>query len=110
MAAIAVLLIALGSHAGACRRSACRSGASSAPLRRSAGARGSSRVLRDDAEAGGGLQVAVIQFAITIGAAVGGLMFDAGGLVEFLRLQPPFFLLGSSLAAIAAWLNWEHSK
>ena len=28
-----------------------------------------SRVLRDDAEAGGGLQVAIIQFAITIGAA-----------------------------------------
>ena len=35
--------------------------------------------MRDDAEAGGGLQVAVIQFAIMTGAAVGGLMFDAVG-------------------------------
>ena len=40
------------------------------------------RVMHDEAEAGGGLQVAVIQFAIMIGAAGGGLMFDqpsAGG-------------------------------
>ena len=38
-----------------------------------------SRVLRDDAEAGGGLQVAVIQLAITVGAAIGGLLFDWTG-------------------------------
>jgi predicted MFS family arabinose efflux permease len=33
----------------------------------------------DDAEAGGGLLVAVVQMAITLGAAAGGLLFDAGG-------------------------------
>jgi predicted MFS family arabinose efflux permease len=38
-----------------------------------------SRTLPDDAEAGGGLMVAVIQLAITIGAAGGGLLFDATG-------------------------------
>ncbi|MCD2323054.1 MFS transporter [Sphingomonas sp. IC-56] len=38
-----------------------------------------SRTLPDDAEAGGGLMVAVIQLAITLGAAGGGLMFDAAG-------------------------------
>jgi predicted MFS family arabinose efflux permease len=32
-----------------------------------------------DADAGGGLMVAVIQLAITLGAAGGGLLFDAGG-------------------------------
>jgi predicted MFS family arabinose efflux permease len=37
------------------------------------------RVMPDDAEAGGGLQVAAIQLAITIGAAAGGLLYDAGG-------------------------------
>lgn len=38
-----------------------------------------SRTLPDDAEAGGGLMVAVIQIAITLGAAGGGLLFDLAG-------------------------------
>ena len=37
------------------------------------------RTLPDDTEAGGGLQVAVIQLAITLGALSGGLVFDAVG-------------------------------
>jgi predicted MFS family arabinose efflux permease len=38
-----------------------------------------SRTLPDDAEAGGGLMVAVVQLAIALGAVGGGLLFDAGG-------------------------------
>jgi predicted MFS family arabinose efflux permease len=38
-----------------------------------------SRTLPDAAEAGGGLMVAVIQLAITLGAGGGGLLFDLGG-------------------------------
>jgi predicted MFS family arabinose efflux permease len=38
-----------------------------------------SRVLPDDAEAAGGLMVAVIQMAIALGAAGGGLLYDASG-------------------------------
>lgn len=38
-----------------------------------------SRTLPRDAEAGGGLMVAVVQLAITLGAVVGGLLFDASG-------------------------------
>jgi predicted MFS family arabinose efflux permease len=42
------------------------------------------RTLPDDAEAGGGLMVAVIQFAITLGATMGGVVFDASGpVVDF---------------------------
>jgi predicted MFS family arabinose efflux permease len=37
------------------------------------------RVIPNDLEAGGGLQVALIQFAITFGASVGGLLFDTTG-------------------------------
>jgi predicted MFS family arabinose efflux permease len=37
------------------------------------------RTLPNDADAGGGLMVAVIQLAITAGASGGGLLFDAGG-------------------------------
>ncbi|WP_206665544.1 MFS transporter [Jejubacter calystegiae] len=33
----------------------------------------------DNAEAGGGLMVAVIQMAITLGAGIGGFLFDAVG-------------------------------
>jgi predicted MFS family arabinose efflux permease len=38
-----------------------------------------SKVLPDDAEAGGGLMVAAIQLAITAGAALGGFLYDLGG-------------------------------
>jgi predicted MFS family arabinose efflux permease len=64
------------------------------------------RVLHDEAEAGGGLQVAVIQFAIMVGAAGGGLMFDAAGWWSAFACAAAL-LLGSSLAAVAAWKNWE---
>ena len=36
-------------------------------------------MLPDDAEAGGGLMVAVIQLAIAIGAAAGGVLYDTSG-------------------------------
>ncbi|MBB3409935.1 putative MFS family arabinose efflux permease [Rhizobium sp. BK316] len=61
-----------------------------------------SRVLADEAEAGGGLQVAVIQLAITAGASVGGLLFDALGWWSTFTLSA-VLLCGSSLAAFAAW-------
>ncbi len=67
-----------------------------------------SRVLRDDTEAGGGLQVAVIQLAITVGAAAGGLLFDWTGWWSSFAFAA-VLLLGSSLAAVAAWFEWERS-
>ncbi|MDX0520475.1 MFS transporter [Sinorhizobium medicae] len=63
-----------------------------------------SRVLADDAEAGGGLQVAVIQLAITAGASLGGLLFDALGWWSTFSLSA-LLLFGSSLASFAAWLS-----
>jgi len=67
------------------------------------------RVMHDEAEAGGGLQVAVIQFAIMIGAAGGGLMFDAVGWWSAFAAAAAL-LLGSSLAAFAAWRNWGNTR
>jgi predicted MFS family arabinose efflux permease len=67
------------------------------------------RVMHDEAEAGGGLQVAVIQFAIAVGAAGGGLMFDAVGWWSAFALAAAI-LLGSSLAAVAARRNWESPR
>lgn len=61
-----------------------------------------SRTLADDAEAGGGLQVAVIQLAITSGASLGGLFFDAFGWRSTF-LMSALMLCGSAVLALAAW-------
>ena len=61
-----------------------------------------SRTLPEDAEAGGGLQVAVIQLAITGGAAIGGMLFDAIGWWSAFAFGAAL-LCGSSLLAVAAW-------
>ncbi|MCD5996687.1 MFS transporter [Pseudomonas sp. CDFA 602] len=63
-----------------------------------------SRTLPEDAEAGGGLMVATIQLAITVGAGAGGALFDAHG------WWSPFvfgavMLAGSALAAWGALRN-----
>jgi predicted MFS family arabinose efflux permease len=63
-----------------------------------------SRVLRDEAEAGGGLQVAIIQLAITAGAAIGGVLFDSIGWQSTFAFAA-LLLTGSSFAAIAAWVQ-----
>lgn len=59
------------------------------------------RTMPDDAESGGGLQVATIQLAITSGASIGGILFDsAGWRITFLLAA--VLLAGSSLLALAA--------
>ncbi len=61
-----------------------------------------SRTMADDAEAGGGLQVATIQFAITLGASVGGVLFDEAGW-QTTFVFAAVALVGSSLFAFSAW-------
>jgi predicted MFS family arabinose efflux permease len=61
-----------------------------------------SRTMADDAEAGGGLQVAIIQLAITLGASLGGVLFDGYGWWTTFLLAAGL-LVGSFLFAIAAW-------
>ncbi|CUX52937.1 Transcription regulatory protein OpdE [Agrobacterium fabrum str. J-07] len=61
-----------------------------------------SRTMTEDAEAGGGLQVAVIQLAITLGASIGGILFDGYGWWTTFLLAATL-LVGSCLFAIAAW-------
>jgi predicted MFS family arabinose efflux permease len=61
-----------------------------------------SRTMPDDAEAGGGLQVATIQLAITLGASIGGVLFDGSGWWSTF-LFAAVLLVGSFFFAIAAW-------
>jgi predicted MFS family arabinose efflux permease len=60
-----------------------------------------SKVLPDDAEAGGGLMVAVIQLAIALGATLGGVLYDASG-YQITFLTAAAALCASSLVAITA--------
>jgi len=60
-----------------------------------------SRALPDEVEAGGGLMVAVVQLAITLGAAFGGMLFDAWG-YQATFLASAALLISSSLVAVLA--------
>ena len=63
------------------------------------------RTLPNDAEAGGGLMVAVIQLAITLGAAGGGLLFDMGG-YQATFLVSAILLGASALVGAASARRW----
>ncbi len=53
------------------------------------------RTMPADAESAGGLLVAAIQFAITAGAAIGGVMFDHLGFTGIFMTAAVFFLIAS---------------
>ncbi|KQT16223.1 transcriptional regulator [Methylobacterium sp. Leaf399] len=61
-----------------------------------------SRALPDEAEAGGGLLVAVVQLAIALGATLGGLAYDASGYRATFAVSA-VALCASALAATLAW-------
>jgi len=60
------------------------------------------RTLPDAAEAGGGLMVAIIQFAIASGATVGGLVFDSSGYQATFELSAILLGVAAVLAFLAA--------
>jgi predicted MFS family arabinose efflux permease len=61
-----------------------------------------SKVLPDDAEAGGGLMVAVIQLAITAGASLGGFLFDTSGYQATFTVSATILCASALLAASGA--------
>lgn len=60
------------------------------------------QTLPRDAEAGGGLMVAVVQLAIMVGATVGGLAYDHSGYRATFHLSAAMLLLAAVFAALAA--------
>ncbi|MGK6317552.1 MFS transporter [Neorhizobium sp. DT-125] len=60
------------------------------------------RSLPDDAEAGGGLMVAVVQLAITLGAVLGGLAFDLSGYRATFAVSAVLLVVAAGLAMKAA--------
>ncbi len=64
-----------------------------------------SRTLPRDVEAGGGLMVAAIQFAITVGATAGGVMYDAIGHVGTFLCAAGLLLAGALAAGVVARMS-----
>lgn len=63
------------------------------------------RSMPEDAEAGGGLMVAVVQLAIGLGSTVGGLLFDSSGYQSTFAVSAALLLL----AALLVFLTWRAS-
>ncbi|MNJ98653.1 Purine ribonucleoside efflux pump NepI [compost metagenome] len=61
------------------------------------------RALPKDAEAGGGLMVAVVQLCIALGSVAGGLLFDGSG-------YQATFLASAGLLLLAAFLAYQTSR
>ena len=61
------------------------------------------RTLPDDAEAGGGLMVAIIQLAIAAGATAGGLVFDVSGYRATFEYSAALLVLAAALALLASY-------
>lgn len=59
------------------------------------------QTLPQDAEAGGGLMVAVVQLAIMLGATLGGLLFDASGYRATFLLSAGLLIAAAVLALLA---------
>ncbi|WP_085034620.1 MFS transporter [Ensifer aridi] len=61
-----------------------------------------SRTLPRDAEAGGGLMAAVVQFAITLGATVGGFLFDMSGYQVTFSASAVLLMIAAALAVLTS--------
>jgi predicted MFS family arabinose efflux permease len=101
MAAVAAALIAFGSSTGAIALLLAIWGlaGTSAPV---GWWTWLARTLPDDAEAGGGLMVAVVQLAIATGAAMGGILFDGLGYQATFGVSALILLGAAALAKLAA--------
>ncbi|WP_202742371.1 MFS transporter [Acinetobacter calcoaceticus] len=66
------------------------------------------QTLHQDAEVGGGLMVAIIQFAITLGATVGGLLYDSHGYSATFYMSAIVLLFGA-ITAFITWRNATHA-
>lgn len=63
------------------------------------------RTLPGDAEAGGGLMVAVVQFAIALGSTAGGVLFDSRGYQSTFAFSAGLLVVGALLVMVTARTN-----
>ena len=63
------------------------------------------KVMPHNAEAGGGLMVAVVQFSIAVGSTIGGLLFDSNGYRGTFMLSACVLLLAAAFAFLTS--RWQ---
>jgi predicted MFS family arabinose efflux permease len=68
------------------------------------------RSLPQDAEAGGGLMVAVVQLAIASGATLGGILFDASGYCATFGMSAAVLVVAAAVAWLAARASAKQAK
>ena len=68
------------------------------------------RTLPDDAEAGGGLMVAVVQLCIALGSTVGGVLFDTSGYRSTFAFSAGLLLVGAFVVFLTARADGAISK
>ncbi|OXR38765.1 MFS transporter [Pseudomonas jessenii] len=68
------------------------------------------KTLPEEAEAGGGLMVAIIQLAIASGATVGGLVFDSSGYRATFKLSAALLGVAAILAFLAARVSMRETS
>jgi predicted MFS family arabinose efflux permease len=68
------------------------------------------RTLPHDAEAGGGLMVAVVQLSIGLGSTVGGLLFDSHGYRSTFIFSAGVLVLGSILVLMTLGTERRHAR
>ncbi len=68
------------------------------------------KTLPEEAEAGGGLMVAIIQLAIASGATVGGLVFDSSGYRATFELSAALLGMAAILAFLAARVSMRETS
>lgn len=66
------------------------------------------RTLPQDAEAGGGLMVAIVQLAIMLGATAGGVLFDESGYRATFGMSSALLVIASVFAVMAARAGSRH--
>lgn len=66
------------------------------------------QAMPNDAEAGGGLMVAVIQLAIALGSTVGGVLFDASGYQSTFFVSAVVLLIGALLTFQTSRVQAQH--
>jgi predicted MFS family arabinose efflux permease len=66
-----------------------------------------SRTTPDNAEAGGGLMVAIIQLAIAAGATIGGVAYDLSGYQATFELSAALLMVATVLAYMASRRPWH---
>lgn len=67
------------------------------------------RTLPDDAEAGGGLMVAVIQLSIALGSTLGGLAYDHSGYQSSFAISGILLAIAAMLAVLASRSDPKHT-